>query len=68
MFFINALRDVEQRKLRRCVSLFCNSVFVARVFVCLCIEMSDAGFAYAGFLAYVGGLNACANVGGCGER
>ena len=25
-------------------------------------------FAYAGLLAYVGGLNACANVGGCGER
>ena len=49
MFFINNLRDVEQRKLRRCVSLFCNSVFVARVFVCLCIEVYDAGFCLCRF-------------------
>ena len=68
MFFIIALRDVEQRSLggvffcfaNRCSSRVCLFAFASK-----CMMPAAA---YAGLLAYVGGLNACANVGGCGER
>lgn len=58
-----------------------NKESLGGVFLCFAIRYSSRvclfafaskcmmpAFAYAGLLAYVGGLNACANVGGCGER
>ena len=58
-----------------------NKDCLGGVFLCFTIRYSSRvclfafastclmpAFAYAGLLAYVGGLNACANVGGCGER
>ena len=68
MIFNNNLRDVEQRKLGGVCLCFAIRYSSRVCLFALESKCMMPAFAYAGLLAYVGGLNACANIGGCGER